>query len=65
MKRVPAGALIVASASAPRATRPRSTTLAVISPRSPGPSGLHARLIFIPRVAKSLNACVLKFNRSA
>jgi hypothetical protein len=37
---------------APRGTRVPRRTLAVTSPRSPFPSGLHARLQSMPRVAK-------------
>jgi hypothetical protein len=49
----------------PLTTLPARTTLAVTSPRSPGPSGLHARRHIIPRFAKSSNALVEKSVRSA
>jgi hypothetical protein len=56
---VPAGAAIVAIDVAPRGTLRDCTTLAVISPRMPGPSGSHARVVVMPRVAKSSNAVLL------
>ena len=49
MNCVPGGAFSMKYDRDPRTTRPARTTLAVISPRSPGPSGLHARLHVIPR----------------
>jgi hypothetical protein len=61
---VPGGAVIVAIEYAPRFTTPGRSTLAVTSPRSPGPTGLQARLIRIPRVTKSWNALVALFSLS-
>ena len=58
MKAVPFGADNATIATAPRATVPRRVEFAVTRPRSPGPSGLQARRIVIPLVAKSLNAVV-------
>jgi hypothetical protein len=65
VKCVPFGAEKATIATEPRGTVPPLVTLAVTSPRMPGPSGVQARRIVIPLVAKSLNAVVLKLVRSA
>ena len=65
MNVVPPGAEMATIATEPRGTLPRPVEFAVTSPRIPGPSGLQARRIVMPRVAKSLNAVVLKLTRSA
>jgi len=61
---VPGGAVIVAIERASRFTTPRRCTFAVTSPCSPGSSGLQARLIRIPRVAKTSNAVDALFSLS-